>query len=162
MDRSANRQVAMGLSIGGNEGLSTEGCIVYFFASLVRTLLVRSDSSAAFKCCEDFSFSAQISSVRSPICSLESLSSRRSKRQRLCVMPVFQRHCPHCFSTVIQRSRRHGFPETLLRRFCIHRYRCCDCAARVYGFRTPFPKTLQAVKPHFAWRTLLDHIFRLK
>src|SRR5262249_10176744 len=63
-------------------------------------------------------------------------------------------HCPHCFSTVIQRSRRHRFRETLLRLFCIHRYRCRDCDARFYDFRISFVKTRHAVKPGSAWRTL--------
>src|SRR5262245_23370199 len=65
-------------------------------------------------------------------------------------MPVLMQHCPHCLSTVIQRSGRHGCPETLLRLFCIHRYRCHDCGARFYRFRTPFVKTLPAVNPRYA------------
>jgi hypothetical protein len=85
------------------------------------------------------------------------LSFRRNQK----LMPLLMQHCPYCFSTVIQRSRRHGFPETLLRLFCIHRYRCRDCNARFYRFRTPFVKTLHAVQPRYAWKTL-QHILRLK
>jgi hypothetical protein len=69
-------------------------------------------------------------------------------------VPVLLKYCPHCFSKLILRSRRDRFPETVLRLFCIHRYRCCDCDARFYRFRTPFVKTLQAVKPRSASSTL--------
>jgi transcriptional regulator NrdR family protein len=79
--------------------------------------------------------------------------AERSKRIRY-VVPVLLKYCPHCFSKVILRSRRDRFPETVLRLFFIHRYRCRDCDARFYRFRTPFVKTLQAVKPRSASSTL--------
>jgi hypothetical protein len=97
--------------------------------------------------------------TRAHIRGLESLSTKRSKRYRWYLVSVLLQHYPHCFSTVILRSRRHVFPETLLRLFCIHRYWRCDCNCQFYRFRTPFVKTLHAVKPRSAWRTLLHHIF---
>src|SRR4029434_2954265 len=70
--------------------------------------------------------------------------------QEVHLMPVLMQHCPHCFSTVIQRSGGHGCTETLLKLFCIRRYRCHDCGARFYRFRRPFVKNVPAVKPRYA------------
>jgi hypothetical protein len=77
-------------------------------------------------------------------------------------MPVLLQYCPHCFSKLIQRSGRNALRETLLKLLWIYRYRCCDCGARFYRFRTPLVKKLHAVKPRPIWRMLLHHIFGFK
>jgi DNA-directed RNA polymerase subunit RPC12/RpoP len=45
-----------------------------------------------------------------------------------------KRACPHCESTMVCRSRRHGVTESLLRVLSIVPFRCEECGKRFFAW----------------------------
>jgi hypothetical protein len=90
--------------------------------------------------------------LRQPI---QSLNNGESSHQAGIALNV----CPDCFSVGILRSHRHGFRGTILKLLWGQRYRCRNCGAVFYRFRTLIHKeTLHAVKPHLIGRMLLHYL----
>src|SRR5262245_37310849 len=63
-------------------------------------------------------------------------------------MPILMQHCPHCFSTLIQRSGRHGCPE--VSSYFSFVAIGATTVARASTIFAPFIKNFPAVKPRYA------------